>query len=159
MTVSARIQMNLSVTETLTGDALQSAANVVHDAFNLGQTINASSAVPGTKVYAKELSLSGGAATIDLTSLATLSETLDGTGLKVQAFKFINKTGNSVMTFSEGASNGYALLGASWTFQLLAGQQQQGFLNDAAPDIATADRTIDVAGTGTEAFQVIIVLG
>jgi len=152
--------MNLTVIETLTGDALQSSgANVVHDAFNKGATIDASSAVPATKVYAAEIALSGGAYTIDLSSLATLQETLDATGLKVQAIKLINKAGNAVMTFSEGAANGYALLGASWTLDLLAGQEAQFYLNEAAPDVAAGDKTIDVAGTGTESFQVILVLG
>lgn len=159
MSISARIQMNLTVTETLSGDALQAAANVVHDAFNKGATLSASSAVPATNVYADEIALVAGAKSIDLTSLPALTGTLDATGLKVQAIKFINPAGNSDITFSEGAANGYALLGSSWSLTLKAGQEAQFYLNDAAPDVATADRTIDVAGTGTETFKIILVVG
>jgi hypothetical protein len=132
---------------------------LVHTGFTTGVDLTASTTPPVTTPAIFEKSLTAGAATLDLTALTHLGASVTMSGLKVQAFKVKNKTGNSVMTFSEGASNGYALLGASFTFKLLAGQEALFYLNDASPDVAAGDRTIDIAGTGTETCEVTIIAG
>jgi hypothetical protein len=69
----------------------------------------------------------------------------------------IKNLGAAAMTFAEGASNGLAL--ACGSIVVPAGGIVQFFLNDAAPDIAAADRTIDVTGTGTDTAEVTIIAG
>jgi hypothetical protein len=61
------------------------------------------------------------------------------------------------MTFSEGASNGIALV--TGPIIVPAGGIYQAFLNDAAPDVASGDRTIDVAGTLAQTFEISLVAG
>lgn len=159
MSVVAKINMQCAVTETLADDSLSGDTTIKHSAFDFNTTLQSDTAVPATKVSAAVLALSAGAKTIDLTSLTGVNgATLTAVGLKLQVWKLKN-LGAAVMTFSEGASNGYAALGASFSFKLEAGQQAMFYLTELAPDVASGDRTIDVAGTGSQTFQNIMVFG
>ena len=160
MSVSAQVTMKCRVTETLSDTSLASnGTDVVHDAYGLATTIKADSAVPATKVAAGIQTLTAGALTMDLTALTgTNGAAVTALGLKLQVW-LLKNLGAAVMTFSEGASNGYAALGASFSFKLLQNQMAQFYLADAAPDVASGDRTIDVAGTGSQTFQNVMVLG
>jgi hypothetical protein len=106
------------------------------------------------------VALTAGAYKIDLSALTgTNGIAVNGNGLKVQVFK-IKNTGTAAMTFTEGAANGYALLGSAWSLILLAGQEMLLQLNDASPDIVTdTDDEIDVTGTGVETFELSVVMG
>jgi len=160
MSVSATWALRLNVRETLVTD-VDAASNPIinHTGFSSGDTINASSTVPATEVSADTWALSGGAVTIDLTSLpGTNGTTIDATGLKVQLFK-VKNLGAAAMTFTEGASNGYALLGASFQFILAQNQELMLYLVDSAPDVGSTDKTIDVAGTSSQTFELILVVG
>ena len=164
MSVTANYLSNVTVNETLTtGVPAANASNaiIVHDQYNSNQALTATSTVPVTKVAAFEQDLTGGAATIDLTSLTGANGvTVDGTGLKVQVIKFIAKAANAnVLYVDVGASNGYDLLGASMYLGLQPGQEITIYGNDATPDIATADKTLDLTGTGTQGLKVIVVMG
>ena len=86
------------------------------------------------------------------------NDTIDGTGLKVQAFR-VKNLGANTMTFTVGASNGYDLAGAGFSVALAQNQHFTLYGNDATPDIASGDRTIDVAGTGSQTFECSIVMG
>jgi hypothetical protein len=161
MAVSASYSLRCDVNETLaTNVPAAETPVIIHGQFSSTGTLNATSTPPATKMAAQTISLTAGAVTIDLTALTgTNGATVDGTGLKVQILKLKNRSSNAVMTFGEGASNGYEALGNAWTLKLLAGQEIEMFLNDAAPDIASGAKTIDVAGTGTESFDFIVVMG
>jgi len=163
MTVSVNYKSEVTTTEDITTNTPAVTAakdSIIHDAFNTAETIDASSTVPATNAIFIEQALTAGAVTVDLTSLTGVNNLVtDGTGLKVQVFKIKNKAGNASMNFSVGASNGYDLAGAGFDVTLLAGQEFTFFGNDAAPDIATADAEIDVTGTGTEIFELSIVMG
>lgn len=151
-----------TVTETVGGTpgAEDNNALVTHNQYNSTGTYTSATGVPVTKAAVFNQALSGGAATIDLEALVgTNSGTVVGTGLKVQLFKIKNEDGNSAVTVSEGAANGYALMGASWSVILLAGQEFTFFGNEATPDIAGADSEIDLAGTDTDAVEIVIVMG
>ena len=116
--------------------------------------------MPVTKSVYFVVSLSGGAATIDLTSLTGVNnESVDGTGLKLQVLKMKNRTGNATMTIDVGASNGYELAGAGFEATLQAGQELTFFGNDATPDIGASAKTLDLTGTGTESAEISIVMG
>lgn len=161
MSVSAKVTMQCKVIETLSDTSLASSDNTVtHNSFGVqGTVIKSDTTPPATKVSAGVVALSAGAKSLDLTALTgTNGATVDATGLKLQVWMLKN-LGANAMTFSEGASNGYAALGAAFSFILLQNQLAQFYLNDAAPDVAAGDKTIDVAGTGTQTFQNVMVFG
>ena len=68
-------------------------------------------------------------------------------------------TNTAAITVTEGASNGYALLGSSFTFDVEPGQSVMIYGNDATPVIAAADAEIDLSGTGAETLDTHIILG
>lgn len=157
MAVDASYNFLLRPQETLTTADGSTNPTVVFDNFDVTGRLNASSTPPATKVICKTITLSGGAYTLDLTTeTGTNGVAIGGTGLRVQFIRVTNN-GDNAMTFSEGASNGLAI--ACGTFIVPAGGTTMMFLNDASPDIASGDRTIDVAGTGTQTFKLTIVLG
>jgi hypothetical protein len=157
MAVSATYGFLLTANETLdSGVPAVSNPVLIHDGYNEVATLNASSTPPITQVSNFLLTLTAGAATINLAALTGADGTIDGTGLRVQLIRIKNLGSNS-MAFSNGASNGIAL--ACGTITVPAGGKTQIFLNDASPDIAAADRTIDVAGTLVETAEVTIWLG
>jgi hypothetical protein len=158
MSISCKWAAILSTTETLEDveESLASAA-VTHNAFDENGTLNASSTPPGTMISAFLMALTAGAYTIDLAAAPQVGGgTQDMTGLRVQAIR-IKNLGAAVMTFTNGASNGIAL--ACGTITVPAGGVTMIILNDASPDIAAGDRTIDVAGTGTETAEITIIAG
>ena len=165
MSVTLSYTSNLTATEVLESNvpAVANTANkeVKHTGFNKAVTLNASSTPPATKVAAFEQALTAGAASIDLTSLTgTNGVTIDGTGLKVQAIKLINKAANSAaMTISIGASNGYDGWGANFEVDVAPGAEVVLFTNDAGSDIGATNKTLDIAGSGTETAQIIIIMG
>lgn len=157
MAVSVNYAFLATVTETLeAGVAGVNSPQLKFEAYNESATLNALSTPPATKQAQFLLTLSGGAATINLAALTGANGTVDGTGLRVQLIR-VKNLGANAMTFSEGASNGIAL--ACGTFIVPAGGIVQMLLNDASPDIASGDRTIDVAGTGTQTAEVTIIMG
>lgn len=164
MSVSAVVDMNVTVTETLetnVGGLSSTARSVTHNGYNSSRTINSGSAQPATKVASFEKDLSGGAATIDLTSITgTNGATVNLNGLKVQAFKVKAKSANAnPITLTEGASNGYELLGASWTIILQPSQEVLVWGHDSTPDVSGTTKTIDMSGTDTQGVEIIVVAG
>lgn len=161
MSVEVTYAATATVVETLptnTGSALDARRKVTHDAYNETATLNAASTPPATQVAEFLLTLTAGAATIDLRALVgTNGAIVDGNGLKVQIIR-IKNLGANPMTFLEGASNGYAIgWGTGHTVQ--AGGHFMQFFNDASPDIAAADKTIDVTGTAAQTAEVTIIMG
>ena len=158
MAVSVSYGFKLTTRETLTSGTVDVSSPVVnHSTYDESGVLNATSAVPATKYSAFLMTLTAGAYTINLASLTGAGgATIDGTGLRVQCIRVKNLGANS-MTFSEGASNGIAL--SIGTFIVPPSGVSQFFLNDASPDIASGDRTIDVAGTGSQTAEVTLVLG
>ena len=158
MAVALTYTSNVTAQETIStmaGAASDAHRMVTHDGYDQTKFLNATSTPPVSDVASGEQAMTAGAATLNLASIAGgRGATKDFTGLKIQTAKLRNKSTNAaVITISEGASNGYALLGASWTIKLLPGQEITIYGNDATPDVAAADRTIDIAGTGTEILE------
>ncbi|HUS40967.1 MAG TPA: hypothetical protein VMX74_16050 [Pirellulales bacterium] len=164
MSVSVSYESKVNTVETITTSvpAISSANNsVTHDGYNTSDRLTATTTPPATKCAYMLKALSGGAATIDLTDLIGANGvTVDGTGLKVQVMKFKASTGNAnAITVTFGASNPYALKGASFAFDLKAGQEDTFYANDATPDISALACEIDLSGTGSQSLQVSIVMG
>lgn len=160
MAVSLAYALKADVTETLETNV--DAANnpsIVHSKYSLSGTLNATSSVPATKVVAGKFALTAGARTLDLTNLVgTNGATVNGTGLKVQSL-LLRPRGPSAMTFSQGAANPYQFGGANWSIRRASGQAVMLLGNDQDPDIAGGAKNIDVAGVGTEEFEMVIVMG
>lgn len=160
MAVSLTYSGVAQVSETLaSGVDGATSPTIYHSSFDDQGTINATSTVPATKCVVKVIALSGGAATINLATITGTNGLIqDSTGLKVQYFR-VKNLGAAVMTFTVGAANGYNLAGAGFSVALLTDQWFIFFGNDATPDVAAADLSIDVAGTTTQTFELTLVTG
>lgn len=164
MAITVTFQSLTTVAEEIANNADSLASNaktVTHSAFNTAATLNAGSTPPATLNAQFVQALSNGAATIDLTTLTgTNGKVVSGSGLKVQVLKLKAKgTNANVITAAKGASNGYELAGAAWSVALMPGQEVTFFGNDATPDIAAGAKTIDLAGTGTQSLEVVVIMG
>lgn len=163
MAISVTIAPTITVVETPADTFLASSDNTLtYSMSNTSFVLDGTTTPPATKQATYEVTLSSGTATIDLRALVgAAGSAVDGNGLKVQAVKFINKTGNAnAITISEGASNGYELFGNGWTITLpTAGSWVMAYLKDASPDVSGSAKTIDVAGTDAQVLQVQIVMG
>ncbi len=125
-------------------------------------TYTASSTIPVTKHSEGTKLLSTGAGTFDLTQLPgkTADETVNGTGLKVQFAWFRNPATNAnAITITFGASNPYLLKGSAFKMILQPGQSDKFFGDDATPDVGGSSKTIDIAGTGSQGLEYLIVMG
>ncbi len=110
------------------------------------------------------MTLTAGAATIDLTALTDVNgASITLTGKKVRGFYFENLSTSNTMTFAKGASNGSTALSGSWTFTLWAGQRVcidlGGVATASIADISASLKTIDVSGTGTDTFNFGVIVG
>lgn len=162
MSVSVTYAATCTIVETLpvnTGSAADATRKVTHDQYNESGTYNSGTTPPVTLQASFLLTLSGGAASIDFRALTgTNGASVDGNGLKVQIFRFKNLGANN-MVITPGASNGIDLFGASSSITVPPGAHFTFFLADQAPDIAAGDKTIDVAGTGSQTAEVTVVMG
>lgn len=161
MAVALTYVSTVSVEETSAETFVSSSNNsITYSGLSASQSLTGASGVPVTKQAAFEVTMSSGTATINLAALTgALGATVDGTGLKVQVIKLKNKATNAnAIRVVEGASNGYAF-GGTFDITLPVGAEATMFFNEAAADIASGDRTIDVTGTGTQVLQVHVVMG
>lgn len=165
-TITVSYQTNCTVSQTLDSTynpaASGGGATITHNGYNTDVSANSSSAsypVSKTAVFSK--ALSGGAATIDLTSLTgTNGASVDFSTLKVQFFKFKNPSTNAnSITVTYGASNPYLLGGSGFKWILTPGAEIQGMCYEGSPDVDSTHKTIDLSGTGSQTLQVTLVAG
>jgi hypothetical protein len=165
VSLSVAYQSKARITETLEGVFVDPAdATVAFNGLDESGTLTGATTPPVTKHSEGELTLSSGTGSINLVALPgkTAEETVVGTGLKVQVLKLRNKSTNAnKITVTKGASNGYSLnaAGDAWTVVLDPGQSALFLLDDAAPDVASGARLLDVTGTGAQVLEFEIVLG
>ena len=161
MSVKLAYISQVTVQESITVSAPDVVApTVTHKTFNTTLNLSATSTPPVSKTASFAKALSAGAATIDLTNLTGTVGTVDGTGTKVQSAKFLNPSTNAnAITVKAGASNAYLLGGTSWSFILSPGMEITVYGNNATPSIDATHKNIDLAGTGTQALNVVLVMG
>lgn len=126
------------------------------------ETYTGSTDVPVSKHAEGSKALSSGTATLDLAALPgqTADETVNATGLKAQLVKLRNKATNANdITVSKGASNGHTLLGSSWEITLKPGQSVTLKGDEAGPDVASNNKTLDLTGTGSQELEYLFVFG
>lgn len=165
-TASAQLQISLTATQLFDTTSLPAGASggtaVTHPGFNLDTGLrNSSSSVPVTDIVAIKKTMSGGAGTVDLTSLTgTLGESVSLSGKKVQAVIFKNPAANAdAITITDGASNGHELMGDGWKIILSPGQQFGWDGAEASQDVDGTHKTWDLSGTGAQYLQILIVAG
>lgn len=160
MAIAASWSMKLNVTETLENIPSSNNPTIEHNTFSLSGNLpaTASPAVPITKMSAKVHALTAGALTLDFTALPATEGNIDCTGLKLQAV-LIQNLGEAAMVFEQGASNGYQLQGANFSFALLPGGAVMLKFNDDNDDVSGTKKTWDITGTGAETFNMIAVFG
>ncbi len=159
------IQMKMKSVETLdTGvDAVATDPTQTHEYGDSNVTLNASSTPVATQTWSETMALSGGAKTIDLTALVVgdcLLTAIDMTGEKVQAWHLKN-TGSNAMTFKPGVSNPYDFLGDENGQVTLGpgGTLEQRYETEYLEDVDATHKTIDITGTGSEEFEIMLVSG
>lgn len=163
MSISLTYAATATVEETLETnvDSLgaTTARQITHNAFNESAALTASTTPPVTKVACFIATLSGGALTINLASLTgTNGATVDMTGLKVQVLRVKNLGANN-LTIVPGGSNGIDLFGVSSSVTVYPSGHVMFYFNDASPDVASGDRTLDLTGTTTQTSEWTIVAG
>lgn len=161
MSVQAVYTSALSAIETV-ADAFASSGrkSVSFDGLNTSLTLDSTTTPAVSKQATFEKALVAGAGTIDLRALPGLNgAAVDGNGLKARVLKLTAKSTNAgVMTLTTGASNGHPLLGTGFSLTLAAGDEVL-LLRNAGTTIDATHKTIDIAGTGTDALDCEIVLG
>lgn len=162
--VSARYDLKLIAAETV-DLALDQAANPTtdHKIDGVAGTIDANSAVPATKPWSDDVTLTAGAKTHDLTALSrpNLSE-VNFTGLKVQLLKILTASTNTAdITFADGAANPYFLFGdVNGQITMPAGTACLFYYADKLPDVSGAASEVDVSSSDVDAkYKIIMVAG
>lgn len=157
-------EIKSTVVETLSATAAPfaatGAAKVTHSALNVSKVLDANSAAGTnvTKVVHGTITLTAGAATLNLASVHGTEGTEDLTGLKIRTVQFMAKAANAnPITIAKGAANGYTGLGAA--FSLTLDPAKSVGLEANATAVAAGVRTLDVSGTGTQAVDFIITAG
>jgi hypothetical protein len=165
-TQSAIYKMQLDIEETKDlGLDLVTNPTITHTGDTPSGTLTADTTVPVTKTYSDTLLLSGGTAKIDLTSLpGPLSTTITFAGLKVQLCKIAcPSTNTGGITFDVGTNNGANLFGADnasdESIEVMPGATHQFYVPDKLENVDATHCEIDVTGTGTESFNIILGAG
>jgi len=114
-----------------------------------------------TKSFKKRVTMSTGAATLDLTALvdATLSSNIDMTGLKLKMLRLkVPSTNANSVTVAPGASNGYTGWVGSGGVTL---SPKDSFSKVCHGGIAVdgTHKTIDITGTGSQVIDVVMLFG
>jgi hypothetical protein len=157
--------LTLSALHTITGTFISSAnPDITTAVTDESLTLNSGSTPPVTKVASGTVALVAGAATLDLTALdgLTADETVDFTGLKVQFAFFRAPSSNAnLITVGKGVSNGYGLdaAGTAWSVPLDPDALDLRRIPDTAPNVAAGAKEIDIAGTGTQTLEYILIAG
>ena len=164
---SLSVMSHWSVTEDVEGAPAAEGQQTTSKAFNRGaQSLGPATTPPVTAYSADEWTLDiSGAATIDLTDLPGTQGDVDGTGLKVQAFRVHGAATNGALTISPGASNPYSLFGSGNDLELPAGFlgplecRFDDLLADVTDVSGVGASQIDLAGTAADVFKIEILLG
>lgn len=113
-------------------------------------------------VWSDSISLSGGAASIDLAALARGDlANLDLSGKKVQAIQFSCPSANTAfVAIAPGATNPYPVFGSGNEFDLPAGADVTIYVPEGLGDVGASAKEIDFASSDVDAvIKVVIYAG
>lgn len=117
----------------------------------------------GSQVWAGTVTLTAGAVTLALSTLARTGRTaLDLTGLRVLGY-VIKNNGAASMTFEAGGTNPYGMFTGGATGTPGTVVKAGGLIMQWEPTgfgtVGASNLNIDVAGTGTDSFRIGLVAG
>jgi len=162
MSVSVIYAATATVVETLsnnTGSAAVTNRVVTHAEYNETATLNGTSSPPATVVSEFLLTLTAGAATIDLRTLeGTNGAVVDGNGLKVQIVR-IKNLGANPMTFKGGSATPHNMFTVTTGQVVFPGAHMMIFSNDGGDDIDATHKFWDVTGTAAQTAEISIIMG
>jgi len=165
MSLSVSYALELTGYETVdVGVPDVSDAELVHDAWNQRGTLDDVTVPAATNLASLEVTLTAGTANIDLTNMEGINgTTIDGTGLKIQAIRFLVPAANeNPLKIVPGTSNGYNLFGAGCQLILQPGDDIVYRGNDSTPTIASGAKILTLSDDGAadaETYRVQIVMG
>jgi hypothetical protein len=161
MPIAASIKLNLTVTETLTGDDLNAESTLLHNGYDIAADLTASTAVTVTKCAYQTVNMTAGAATIDLTDLLLNAVAVTLTGLEPRALRVTALTTNGAsITVAKGASNGYDGLGAAFSVTLEPGSSALFyFYSGTGNAVGSGNKNLDLSGTTTDGVRFSVVAG
>jgi len=163
-TYTCKLALTASAAETLSSADAPSAASptiINHSAYDIAESLTASTTVPVTDALYLSKALVAGAGTIDLTALTnTLGDAVDGTTKKLRFCRFTAPTTNTgAITVDAAATNGYAVFGTAGKVVISPGQSVAFFLEGDGVTISATVKDIRLAGTGAETLNVTLWIG
>ena len=163
MIVSLTYRSEMTAIQTIEGTPPPSPEDrtITHNALNRTLRLGGSSTPKIDLIAVFRVTLVNGEAVIGLTNINTPTGIIDATGRKLRAFKFrcpATNTGGAV-TVEAGASNGYDMLGGSWSIPVPIDGEVMMYLKDTAPAVASGAKTLDLTGTGTDSLDVSFIFG
>ena len=154
MAISANVMLQFGIVESLVANGIRP-TEVPLTGFDLSGLQLPAPTIPFTMASVKRWALVAGTKTIDLRDCPGLNdEHQDANGLRVIGILLSNPAGNSLMTLSPGTYDIDELIvrGDQSNRQVGALRQSYGLVSNIA-------KTIVVTGTGTESFDLEILLG
>ena len=145
--------------------AANASSTLKYDGFDDSLKLTSATTPTVTKDAFAEITLTAGAATIDLTAVTDVDGVVKNfNALKIRCVKFRAKsTSAGAFTIAKGASNGFTGLGASFSVTLPANAAGGAWVQfyDAGGGTAVSGtvKTLDVTGTGSQVLQVFIAGG
>lgn len=160
MAISVLAKLNVTTTETLTGDDLNADSQLLHSGYDVNRTLTASTTPDATKAAYQTVAMTAGAATIDLTSLLLNAVAVTFSGLKPRVVLVTAIAANSGnVTVAKGASNGYDGMGGSFSVTLEPGQSFAFDFAAAGNAVGGSNKTLDLSGSGTDGVRLSAVAG
>lgn len=166
MSVSVLISNKLKTVETSAAGLVSSQdATRTYNGLDAETTLNSSSTPDAEDAAYFRITLSGGAATLDLTAMLHQIDTgvtvsKSATGKKIRAWRFKAPTGNTGnIVVTKGASNGYSPVGTTFTKVIAPGGNSGDDFYTSAGDVGGSAKNLDITGTGSEYVDVGVVWG
>lgn len=157
---TASLNVQISVSETL-DSAPATAGSVLNNQFDAGQRSLSPTTTPAVSKYAGwQPALVAGTLDIDLTSLPGTQGSFSGLTKEVVAFRLKNPASNSgTITIQPGTSNGYDILGSVGKAVIPPGGELYCYKAAGGQTVDATHKVVNLAGTGTEACDLELILG
>jgi len=158
--VRVNLDSILDIIETLTlNQDLAGDPQVTHTIASTSVVLKPTTSPVVTSVWSDNRNVTAGK--LDLIALPnTTLPNIDMTGLKVHAIQIKTAAANAALiNFKFGAANPYNIFGAAGTLDVHPGSTFLLYAPEILPDVAAGAKDIDVAGTGADLYDVIIIAG
>jgi len=157
---TAQVKLSANITEEVAGNVQNNVFN--YSIPNLNINLDNNSTPDITEVYGNTLALSGGALTIDLTSLTRTGRTALDLDTLVLHGVWIKNLGANDMTFVEAATDGFTEIFPPTNVTTVKPNGHFFRYEEAATGLGTVSSTnkdITVSGTGTQTFYIALWAG